>query len=193
MTKPTEAKTEISGGVNAQCDVIVGDQYNIAQIIQGQPFVAPPNLEDLRATYLAFLLRAYRVLDFKGIPQLETFSRELQLEDVYVPLVARPEMPEGETWLRGRLAGRALMGAALPEEMLALAGKGETRFGEAAAPIPVEQALGKHPRVVVLGDPGSGKSTLLKYLTLRLAAERGAPLPILVPLNAYAAPSNGKT
>ena len=41
-------------------------------------------------------------------------------------------------------------------------------------------------RVVVIGDPGSGKSTLLKHLALRLAAEDNAPLPILVPLNAYA-------
>src|SRR6185436_4760675 len=50
----------------------------------------------------------------------------------------------------------------------------------------VEEALARKQRVVILGDPGSGKSTLLKYLALRLAEELFAPLPILVPLNAYA-------
>jgi formylglycine-generating enzyme required for sulfatase activity/energy-coupling factor transporter ATP-binding protein EcfA2 len=181
MAKSRKTTTEISNGVHAQRDAILGDQYNITQIIQIPAFQPPPDLDKLRRSYLAFLQRAYRVLDFRGIPQLETFSRELRLEDVYVPLVARPEMPEGETWLRSRLADRTFAGKAFHEEMLALAGK-----GEAAVPEPVEKALGEHARVVVLGDPGSGKSTLLKYLTLRLAAEKDAPLPILLPLNAYA-------
>src|SRR5262249_3159925 len=36
------------------------------------------------------------------------------------------------------------------------------------------------------GDPGAGKSTLLKVLALALAAHLDGPLPILLPLNAYA-------
>jgi predicted NACHT family NTPase len=46
--------------------------------------------------------------------------------------------------------------------------------------------MAEQSRVVVIGDPGSGKSTLLKHLALRLAHEDKAPLPILMPLNAYA-------
>ncbi len=88
-------------------DVVGHDKitYNVTQVIQMPPFTPPPNLEQLRRDYLDHLLRAYRALDFKGIPQLETLSRELLLEEVYVPLVARPELPKGETWER-RLAGR---------------------------------------------------------------------------------------
>ena len=160
--------------------VIMGNQTNITQVIQLPAFSPPPDMEQLRLDYLLHLRRSYRALDFKGIPQLDSFSRELLLEDVYVPLLARPEQPEGETWER-RLAGRKLDKETLPTQDLAMLGKVD------AQPIKVEEALGKHARVVVLGDPGSGKSTLLKYLALRLAAENDAPLPILMPLNAYAA------
>jgi predicted NACHT family NTPase len=68
----------------------------------------------------------------------------------------------------------------LPDEALTMMSHVE------AAPVRVEQALRDQACVVVIGDPGSGKSTLLKHLALRLAAEDNAPLPILVPLNAYA-------
>ena len=169
--------------VSAQRDVVMGDQsvnYYVTAIIQVGAFVPPPDLAALRKTYLDHLRRSYRALDFKGIPQLDTFSRELLLEEVYVPLVARPELPGGETWER-RLAGRQMEAGSIPEESLALLEKGDSR------PVKVEEALGEHPRVVVLGDPGSGKSTLLKYLALRLAAEPDAPLPIMLSLNAYAA------
>ncbi len=165
--------------VNAARDVVMGDQTNITYVLKMPGFQPPADLARLRADYLDHLRRSYRALDFKGIPQLETLSRELLLEEVYVPLVARPELPAGETWER-RLAGRLLGKEALPDEALAAAGAGS------AAPLRVEEALADKSRVVVLGDPGSGKTTLLKHLALRLAGEPDAPLPILVPLNAYA-------
>jgi formylglycine-generating enzyme required for sulfatase activity/energy-coupling factor transporter ATP-binding protein EcfA2 len=152
---------------------------NVTQIIQVAAFVPQADLGQSKAAYLSFLKGAYRALDFRGIRQLDSFAREMLLEEVYVPLVARPEAPEGDTWER-RLAGRRVGLDAFPEESLAWIPKGD------ALPLKVEEALGKQPRVVVLGDPGSGKSTLLKYLALRLADEPGAPLPVLVPLNAYA-------
>ncbi|MBT3392370.1 MAG: SUMF1/EgtB/PvdO family nonheme iron enzyme [Chloroflexi bacterium] len=171
MAKQTKIET-----ITAQRDVVMGDQIN--QIIQMPAFQPHPDLKALRREYLTHLERSYHALDFKGIPQLQSLSRELRLEEVYVPLVARPEMPAGETWER-RLAGRMLDAEALPDETLVV--KTES------APLAVEQAMGEHSRVVVLGDPGSGKTTLLKHLTLHLAAEKNAPLPILVPMNAYAA------
>ncbi len=164
-------KTTIEG------DLVGGDK--ITQIIQLPPFSPPPKLEELKAEYLAYLRRAYRALDFKGIPQFEAISSELLLEEVYVPVLARPERPGGDTWER-RLAGRLLKEGQLPETAIA------SLEASASLPLRVEDALGKETRVVVLGDPGSGKSTLLKYLTLRLADEEDAPLPILLPLNAYA-------
>ena len=166
--------------VIADRDVVMGDQINITYALKMEGFQPPPDLVQLRADYLDHLKRSYRALDFKGIPQLDALSRDLMLEEVYVPLVARPELPGGETWER-RLAGRALDLAAVPEEALAAMGK-----AEAVTPVHVEEAMAKQKRVVVLGDPGSGKSTLLKHLARRLAGEDAAPLPILVPLNAYA-------
>jgi formylglycine-generating enzyme required for sulfatase activity/energy-coupling factor transporter ATP-binding protein EcfA2 len=184
-----DGKAHIGGqqhyGDDIQGDHVGGDKVlgdKITYLIQMQPFQPPPDLEKLRDDYLAHLKGAYRALDFKGIPQLDTFSRELLLEEVYVPLLARPEMPGGETWER-RLAGRLLEAGTLPEQALAALEKA------ASPPLRVEEALGreeKKKRVVVLGDPGSGKTTLLKHLALRLADEPGAPLPILAPLNAYA-------
>ncbi len=182
MSDPTNRSggTDINANeVKIDGDVVGRDQiiYNVTQVIQMPPFTPPPNLEDLRRAYLDHLQRAYRALDFKGIPQLETLSRELLLEEVYVPLVARPELPKGETWER-RLAGRKmdpdLVGAELASAHFDV------------APVRVEEALRDQTRLVIIGDPGSGKSTLLKHLALRLAAEDNAPLPILVPLNAYA-------
>ena len=167
-----------NGAISAQRDVIMGNQ--ITYQIQMPAFQPPPDLEALRKAYLDHLHRMYRVLDFRGIPQLESFSRELHLEDVYVPLVARPKRPEGDTWMRGRLAGRDWRGDSLPEDMLAMGGK-----GEAASRAGRKSPGGEQPRCR-LGDPGSGKSTLLKFLTLRLAAEKDAPLPIILPLNAFA-------
>ncbi|MBI4769117.1 MAG: hypothetical protein HY784_01560, partial [Chloroflexi bacterium] len=92
-------------------------------------------LAQLRADYLAHLARAHRALDLK-LPQLENFTRELLLEDVFVPLLARPELPAGETWER-RLAGRGFD----PGELEAGAGPAAVAAGIGAVPAPIEQAL----------------------------------------------------
>jgi formylglycine-generating enzyme required for sulfatase activity/energy-coupling factor transporter ATP-binding protein EcfA2 len=180
--------TDSSINLNANENITIGGDVvgrdkitNVTVTINMPGFTPPRDLEKLRADYLDHLRRSYRALDLK-LPQLENFTRELLLEDVYVPLLARPELPAGETWER-RLAGRAFGKEALPEE---IAGMGVEALAGSAAPVQVEQALAEKPRVVVIGDPGSGKTTLLKHLALRLASEPNAPLPILVPLNAYA-------
>jgi hypothetical protein len=143
-------------------------------------------LIQLRKDYLAHLERSYRALDFKGIPQLRNLTSELSLEEVYVPLLARPDQPEGETWER-RVAGRKFGEESLPEEAMQAIERGAS-----SAPVQIEEALREKTRVVVLGDPGSGKSTMLKYLALRLAKDTDAPLPILLPLNAYARLQRGR-
>ena len=158
---------------------IVHDQYNLF-VQQVGAFTPPPNLAQLRRDYLGHLERRYHALDFKGIPQLRNITSELSLEEVYVPLLARPEIPDGETWER-RVAGRGFDKSIIPEEAMQEMGRGMS-----AAPMQIEEALREKTRVIVLGDPGSGKSTMLKYLALRLAKDNDAPLPILLPLNAYA-------
>lgn len=173
-----------SGGIHIEADEVKAQDLvardKITVIINMHGYEPTPDLKQLRADYIAHIRNTYRALDFKGIPQLETFSRELLLEEVYVPLVARPELPAGETWER-RLAGRKIGQDALPDVEAELASAHLS-----AAPVPVEEAMKDHSCVVAIGDPGSGKSTLLKHLALRLVSEENGALPILVPLNAYA-------
>jgi hypothetical protein len=58
--------------------------------------------------------------------------------------------------------------------------------GACAGPVPTDEALNQEAALVILGDPGAGKSTLPKHLALHLARDGDGPLPILLPLNAYA-------
>ncbi len=171
-----------SGHIEAGHDIyadnlITGIQQNFTVIFQ-QPFEPPPDLAQLRADYLSYLRQAYRYLDIKGIQQVQQITQQLSLAAVYVPLKAQAQQAAaGETMLRvaGRL--RNHFSADLPE----LAGPLPS-----PEPVPVEQALKTIPAVVVLGDPGAGKSTLLKILALALAEQADGPLPVVLPLNAYA-------
>jgi formylglycine-generating enzyme required for sulfatase activity/energy-coupling factor transporter ATP-binding protein EcfA2 len=168
-------KVEVSGGSR-----FAGrDQYNFT--FQLAPFRPPPDLAKLRATYVDYLLNSHRYLDFKGVPQVEKVAAQLPLEEVFVPLHARPTAPEADTWRRLRLAGREVSEV---EEALHL--EGMLAPTESAAPLAIDEALNKEAALVILGDPGAGKSTLLKHLALHLARYEGGPLPILLPLNAYA-------
>ncbi|MEA3351524.1 MAG: SUMF1/EgtB/PvdO family nonheme iron enzyme [Chloroflexota bacterium] len=140
-----------------------------------------PNLEKATTAYLDYLLSRHRYLNFKGMGVSDRVPLRLPLLDLYVPLKAHLEMPEGETWKRGlRLAGRELADDDDAEAM---------RLSE---PQPVLDLLQEHDGLIILGDPGAGKTTFLKYVALSLAVGKSADLglgerlPILVPLSAYA-------
>jgi len=174
---------------NVQGDEVHGDKVGGDKVVTinvtwpAAPFTLPePDLNRLRADYLAYLREAYQYLDSKGLPQVERIAQQLSLDSVYVRLRARPEVPEGETWLR--VAGREWTGKEFSKDEAAHLPKSQVAHTE---PVFVDQALGTAPGLVILGDPGAGKSTLLKVLTLALARQENGPLPILVPLNAYAA------
>jgi hypothetical protein len=132
--------------------------------------------------YLTHVLDRYRYLDFKGMGVSDRVPLRLPLVEMYIPLKARIELPEGETWARElRLAGRQVS-----------AEEAEDIGQRLSQPTPALDLLHRHDGLIVLGDPGAGKTTFLKYLALRLALGEGealslgARLPVLLPLSAYA-------
>ncbi|MEW5958348.1 MAG: SUMF1/EgtB/PvdO family nonheme iron enzyme [Chloroflexota bacterium] len=165
----------VYGNINLQ---VVADEWWQAV---GQPQPAP-DLREASRSYLQHLIDRYRYLDLKGMGVSDRIPLRLELIDMYVPLKARIEMPEGETWTRDlRLAGRK----ASADEITVIG----QRLSE---PQPVLELLQQHNGLIILGDPGAGKTTFLKYLTLQLALgqgqtlEIGQRLPVLLPLSAYA-------
>ena len=142
--------------------------------------VPAPDLDRVAERYLEHLIDRYSYLDFRGMGVSDRLPLRLPLLDMYIPLKARVETPEGETWERIRLAGRN-------------PGEEETstllRLSE---PRPVLDLLQVNDGVVLLGDPGAGKTTFVKFLALALATGRGdelglgARLPVILPISAYA-------
>ncbi len=125
----------------------------------------------------------YRYLDFRGMGISDRVPLRLPLLEMYVPLRARIEMPEGDTWAKElRLAGRRV-----GEE------EAEAMGRKVSEPLAVLDLLGRHDGLIVLGDPAAGKTTFLKYLALTVATGDGESvglgdrLPVLLPLSAYAA------
>ncbi len=195
--KTTGKSSSTSGGeslrVGDQSIAIKGDATD-STIIHGQtivladrfwrdlqPDLPAPALKEATAAYLAYLSDRHYYLSLKGMGVSDRVPLKLRLLDLYVPLKARMELPEGETWKRDlSLAGRDLANDIQDEAL---------HLGE---PAPLLQILQNYSGVIVLGDPGAGKTTFLKYLALRLARGEGERiglgdfLPIILPLAGFA-------
>ncbi|HEV7518482.1 MAG TPA: NACHT domain-containing protein, partial [Thermoanaerobaculia bacterium] len=200
-----EKGREVRGGTVAQGkgNVVSGEGVAVGRDVQGNVIViqagagafdperfwrhlasGEPAADLTRATgrYLEYLVEYYRYLDFRGMGVSDRVPLRLPLLEMYIPLKARVETPEGETWTRTlRLAGRAPAAA-----------EAEVLGGKVSGPRPVLDLLREHDGLVLLGDPGAGKTTFLKFLALALATGQGEALglggrlPVLLPLAAYA-------
>jgi hypothetical protein len=131
--------------------------------------------------YLNVIAERHRYFDARGLG-VSGVTVKLALLELYVPLKARLDVPEGETAARGlTLAGRPLAHS--------LAAEGSARLSE---PQPLADLLQNNASLIILGDPGAGKSTFLRYLALTTALGQAAKLglhgriPFLLPLSAYA-------
>lgn len=194
--KPEETPggISVSGDLNSDANILLGsgntvNNFNI--IINGLPgYVPSPDLSLLREKYLTHLYNTYHAIDFRGISQLSTINQELLLEDIYVPLLARPNLSSTEISERQvqehKPDNSSPSTTKIDANVRAGVGKGTN------ITVNIEDTLGIHSKILILGHPGSGKSTILKYIALKLATQENSPLPILIPLNAYAVKLKGE-
>lgn len=147
------------------------------------------DIEEMRFAYLVSLRQRFEYLDLGGIaPRVQNRTVKLRMEDVFVPVQARPELEtyagdiSEERFARTITFGaqQATMfvnyGTANSEEIPELEDDQELALRELARreqpaeakPLDIRDLL-RHSRLVILGDPGSGKSTLVRHVAYAVA------------------------
>ncbi len=127
-------------------------------------------------------------LDFVGIP--DTRSRDLRLEDIFITLRAREQIPEADVLLEKREEDKEEEDES--EDMERRREREEAGARE-APPVKLNDALRENSKVVILGRPGSGKTTMLRYVALMLAEGQAKkelglsddPIPIFLELSRF--------
>ena len=144
---------------NAAADIIFGGYSHSRSAL--------PFLDQGQALkrYLSHMIGSNQRLPLQGIRS----SNELvgiELEKIYVTLhtITKKSRTEEERWLGSE--ARVLPGEALRQEMRSCR---PPQKQMAKMELKVQQALKKHRRLVVVGDPGCGKTTLLCYLAVTYA------------------------
>ena len=181
----TAAREVAIGGDNKGKIIVINAAAGVPDVEELRRLLDEPDDAELEAAtrrYLEILVEQHRYLELKGFGISDRVPLGLPLLEMFVPLKARIEMPEGETWARQlKIAGRV----PTEEEQEAM---GE-RLSE---PLPVLELLRQNDGLIILGDPGAGKTTFIKFLALVLATGQGDRLglgdlfPVLLPLSAYA-------
>ncbi|HEX2993563.1 MAG TPA: SUMF1/EgtB/PvdO family nonheme iron enzyme [Anaerolineales bacterium] len=180
----------VVGNMSSGEDIVLGKKIttnnvtvsgNLTIVLNGLPgYIPTPDLSSLKKKYLDHLKNTHHAIDFRGISQLNTVNQKIQLEDIYIPLLARPDLPSTEISERQEQRDGQTQ-TRIDANVRTGIGKGTS------ITVNVEETLGTYSQILILGHPGSGKSTVLKYIALKLSTQENAPLPILIPLNAYAA------
>ncbi|MEU1669869.1 NACHT domain-containing protein [Streptomyces sparsogenes] len=137
--------------------------------------------------YAYFVQKKYGTLTIVGIDLSHT-EASWPLDAAYLSL-------EAIAPTRDRAAATPAGEATLPAgEAIALTGEATAPGGEVAAPVPADQALAGHSRVLLRGVAGSGKTTLVQWLAVCAARQeppRGMEqligrVPFVLPLRTIA-------
>ena len=201
-------KNDINGGVHAQRDVILGDQYNLSDLSQ---------VEALLEQIVALLRKPETSLDVSGrdrlgreaiilhlpeggdvslpphfISQLGQLQREAdttaQREQIYLTRFVLDQ-----TYARWERLYVPLAGTFNLQPTLRLSDRADQGLSAAGVQLPdIRQALTEYEktRLVILGNPGAGKTTTLERLAIELARERlrdplNGKIPIWVDLYTF--------
>ncbi len=186
--------TRLSNKDKAFFEVSQGIRKAIEEVSMAQACVGEPvSSQDIKVyleqeKYCTDLYNRYKMLDFKGIMHFDmNHPISIPLVDVFVFPDVQLGVPEHETLERD-------------SEYFLFPYQSRQRARRVIRQRePLQDALVKHRRLVILGDPGSGKSTLLRYLLLQLAqgsntfaatfpllAAEETCVPLYMPLAAYA-------
>ncbi len=188
--------------VSQQVEEYKGEVTGVKIQVQGTPNYTDADLAAAREDYLAMLRQELQYLELAGLaPRVQNRVVKIRLEDIFIPLQARPEVGqrrslpgdvlrllqpgpaqdaafEGRADLDDELAAlvaecedRSTLAARLMERGYHVPGYEHGALGEGRA-LDIAQLLDKE-HVVILGDPGSGKSTTLKYLAYAVATQNG--------------------
>jgi formylglycine-generating enzyme required for sulfatase activity len=175
----------VDGGVGGH--VVIAEKGATVVIGEAPVAMTAVDRESALGRYLHHVISRNRYLQLQGIRSGGRLVH-IELDRIFVTLRAtRQRVVEAEeAWLAERAAQA-------PGEIHRL----RERPAVTTETVTVNEALGAHPRLVVLGDPGSGKTTLLCYLALlyardlaegtalvqdRLGLDERGQLPVLLPL-----------
>ncbi|MBV7329837.1 NACHT domain-containing protein [Chloroflexi bacterium TSY] len=150
--------------------VAIGDNSSITYIVnhyRGDSKIDEEKVRQQIAEYLIWVVKRFGVIEMRGISHQGEPVVRLDLETVYVPLTAE-------------------------------------RTGRVQEAIEMNEVLKQGSCLIITGAPGGGKTTVLQHIAwvlakaivldrpqlaqekLGLEAENGLPLPLFVPLSAYA-------